>query len=114
MQRLNHFNGMLEICRKKSLLQNISTMAKLFPKHFRFIPTTFALPEQLQDLRADMKATGGSRTYILKPSGGCQVKLLLELPLAVFTGLMPQRSASRQTNIFCAAHCALLSKLCQS
>lgn len=73
MQRLNHFNGMLEICRKKSLLQNISTMARLFPKHFRFIPTTFALPEQLQDLRADMKAHGGSKTYILKPSGGCQV-----------------------------------------
>ncbi|KAK9862894.1 hypothetical protein WJX84_007411 [Apatococcus fuscideae] len=73
-QRLNHFNGMLEICRKKSLLQNISTMAKLFSRHFKFIPTTFALPEQLQDLRADMKANGGSKTYILKPSGGCQGK----------------------------------------
>jgi tubulin polyglutamylase TTLL6/13 len=73
MQRLNHFNGMLEICRKKSLLQNISNMARLFSKHFRFIPTTFALPEQLQDLRADMKANGGCKTYILKPSGGCQV-----------------------------------------
>jgi hypothetical protein len=39
-QKINHFNGMLEICRKKSMARNLSKMAKLFPEHYGAHPGT--------------------------------------------------------------------------
>lgn len=48
LQKINHFNGMLEICRKKSMARNLAKMAKLFPGHYDFVPKTFLLPNDLQ------------------------------------------------------------------
>eukprot|EP00983_Pelagomonas_calceolata_P128418 1161510-Pelagomonas_calceolata.AAC.6 len=47
-QKINHFNGMLELCRKKSMARNLSKMCKLFPEHYDFMPRTFSLPIDMQ------------------------------------------------------------------
>lgn len=47
-QKINHFNGMLEICRKKSMARNLAKMQKIFPGHYEFFPRTFILPNDMQ------------------------------------------------------------------
>lgn len=71
-QKINHFHGMLEICRKKQMARNLQRMAKVFPDEYDYFPLTFILPNDLHDLAADLEASGKSQTYILKPDAGCQ------------------------------------------
>ena len=77
-QKINHFSGMLEICRKKSLCRNISNMAKKCPQDYNFVPKSFLLPEGLDDLISylNTKNRKGKKptTFILKPDNGCQGK----------------------------------------
>jgi len=73
-QKINHFNGMLELCRKKSMARNLSKMCKLFPEHYDFMPRTFSLPIDMQELMSDVRARGKKQIYILKPDAGCQGK----------------------------------------
>ena len=77
MQKINHFAGMLELCRKKTLARNISAMAAQFPGHFEFCPKTYVLPEDLLSLWKDFKSPkkGKTKTLILKPDSGSQVNL---------------------------------------
>lgn len=37
-QRINHFSGMLEICRKNSMARNLMRMAARAPESYRFFP----------------------------------------------------------------------------
>ena len=78
LQKINHFAGMLELCRKKTLARNISAMAAQFPGHFQFCPKTYMLPEDLPTLWKDFKSPkkGKPKTLILKPDSGSQVALL--------------------------------------
>ena len=80
LQKLNHFTGMLDLCRKRSLARSIGTMAQHMPQHYAFCPRTFVLPEQAGELGAELKAQRGHkrqrRTYIVKPDSGCQVQSL--------------------------------------
>lgn len=46
LQKINHFTGMLEICRKKSLARNIGKMAKLYPDEYKFVPKSYILPAE--------------------------------------------------------------------
>ncbi|KAF5836848.1 tubulin-tyrosine ligase family-domain-containing protein [Dunaliella salina] len=73
-QKINHFNGMLELCRKKNMARNLSKMCKLFPEHYDFMPRTFSLPIDMQELMSDVRARGKKQIYILKPDAGCQGK----------------------------------------
>jgi len=72
-QKINHFTGMLEICRKKALAKNIGAMTKAFPDQYNFVPRSWILPEQKADFLSQF---GGkrSKTFILKPDSGCQGK----------------------------------------
>merc|ERR1711970_1025702 len=71
-QRINHFPGMSEIARKNGLARNLNRMAKaLSDGQYDFYPKTWILPADSADLHkqaADKKV----RTYICKPSKGCQ------------------------------------------
>ncbi|CAH1407878.1 unnamed protein product [Nezara viridula] len=50
-QKINHFPGMAEICRKDLLARNLNRMSKLFPKDYDFSPRTWLLPiEKLSTL----------------------------------------------------------------
>jgi len=75
LQKINHFAGMLELCRKKTLARSITAMAALFPGHYQFCPKTYVLPEDLQTLWKDLKSPkkGKPKTLILKPDSGSQV-----------------------------------------
>jgi tubulin polyglutamylase TTLL6/13 len=73
LQRINHFYGMLELCRKKAMAVHVSAMAAVAPQHYNFAPLSFSLPAQLPDLLADAKARGKKQVYIIKPDAGCQV-----------------------------------------
>jgi tubulin polyglutamylase TTLL6/13 len=45
-QKINHFPGMSEICRKDFLTRNMNRMAKLFPKEYSFYPKAWCLPAE--------------------------------------------------------------------
>ncbi|TNN51612.1 Tubulin polyglutamylase ttll6 [Liparis tanakae] len=67
-QKINHFPGMSEICRKDLLARNMNRMFKLFPKDYNIFPRTC-----YSDFQAYTRATK-SKTYICKPDTGCQGK----------------------------------------
>ncbi|XP_059570450.1 tubulin polyglutamylase TTLL13 isoform X2 [Alligator mississippiensis] len=70
-QKINHFPGMTEICRKDLLARNLSRMLKLFPKEYSIFPRTWCLPADYGDFQAYSR-TRKNRTYICKPDSGCQ------------------------------------------
>ncbi|KAJ1531514.1 hypothetical protein ONE63_000189 [Megalurothrips usitatus] len=72
-QKINHFPGMAEICRKDLLARNLNRMLRLFPKDYNFFPKTWCLPADLGELNTYAR-TRRNRTYILKPDTGCQGK----------------------------------------
>ncbi|KAI8916035.1 tubulin polyglutamylase TTLL6-like protein [Gorgonomyces haynaldii] len=71
-QRINHFPGMHEICRKDNLARNVSRLSRLFPKSFGFFPKTWILPHDWNEFLLHTKAKKGC--YIAKPDHGCQGK----------------------------------------
>ncbi|KAH7438325.1 hypothetical protein KP509_04G010200 [Ceratopteris richardii] len=70
-QKVNHFLGMLQICRKKSLARHLSNMRRMFPADYKFFPRAFILPNHIQELVMRLNSDR-LRTYILKPDNGCQ------------------------------------------
>lgn len=48
-QRMNHFPGMLEICRKGGLSKHFQRLSAHFPKEFSFHPKSYAIPNQLEE-----------------------------------------------------------------
>ncbi|KAF7705314.1 tubulin polyglutamylase ttll6 isoform X3 [Silurus meridionalis] len=70
-QKINHFPGMSEICRKDFLARNLNRMLKLFPKDYNIFPRTWCLPADYSDFQAYTR-TKKSKTYICKPESGCQ------------------------------------------
>ncbi|KAK3096766.1 hypothetical protein FSP39_003043 [Pinctada imbricata] len=70
-QKINHFPGMSEICRKDLLARNMNRMLKMFPKEYNIFPKTWCLPADYGDLQAYTRAKK-NKTYILKPETGCQ------------------------------------------
>ncbi|XP_069136948.1 tubulin polyglutamylase ttll6-like isoform X8 [Argopecten irradians] len=72
-QKINHFPGMSEICRKDMLARNMNRMLKLFPKDYNVFPKTWCLPADHGDFLAYTRQKK-NKTYILKPETGCQGK----------------------------------------
>lgn len=70
-QRINHFPGMLEICRKDLLARNLTRMQRLFPKEYNFFPKSWCFPADLGEALAYSRLKK-NKTYILKPDAGCQ------------------------------------------
>ncbi|XP_078285888.1 tubulin polyglutamylase TTLL13-like isoform X2 [Rhinoraja longicauda] len=70
-QKINHFPGMSEICRKDLLARNLNRMLKLFPKEYNIFPRTWCLPADFGDFQAYSRMKK-PKTYICKPDCGCQ------------------------------------------
>ncbi|KAM6308553.1 tubulin polyglutamylase TTLL13 [Aegotheles albertisi] len=70
-QKINHFPGMIEICRKDLLARNLNRMLRLFPKEYNIFPRTWCLPADYGDFQA-YRRTRKARTFICKPDSGCQ------------------------------------------
>nr|XP_026689436.1 tubulin polyglutamylase ttll6-like isoform X3 [Ciona intestinalis] len=72
-QKINHFPGMNEICRKDFLARNMNRLHKLFPKEYSCFPKTWCLPADYSDFQAYCR-TKKNKTFICKPESGCQGK----------------------------------------
>ncbi|ESO89624.1 hypothetical protein LOTGIDRAFT_124780 [Lottia gigantea] len=72
-QKINHFPGMSEICRKDLLSRNLNRMYKLYPKEYNVFPKTWCLPADHGDFQSYTRQKK-NKTYILKPESGCQGK----------------------------------------
>ncbi|CAG2221367.1 TTLL6_13 [Mytilus edulis] len=72
-QKINHFPGMSEICRKDMLARNLNRMLKMYPKEYNIFPKTWCLPADYGDFQAYTRQKK-IRLYILKPETGCQGK----------------------------------------
>ncbi|XP_062387207.1 tubulin polyglutamylase ttll6-like isoform X2 [Sardina pilchardus] len=70
-QKINHFPGMIEICRKDLLARNMNRMFKRFPKDYNIFPRTWCLPADYSDLQAYARSKK-HKTYICKPETGSQ------------------------------------------
>ncbi|XP_076176739.1 tubulin polyglutamylase TTLL13-like isoform X2 [Ptiloglossa arizonensis] len=70
-QKVNHFPGMTEICRKDLLARNLNRMLKLYPKDYNFFPKTWCFPADHGEAMAYAKQKR-SKTFIVKPDTGCQ------------------------------------------
>ena len=74
-QRINHFPGMTNICRKARLAQSLELMRKKFPREYSFFPTTYVLPTNMAIFKTLFASNGQSKgTYIVKPDGSAQGK----------------------------------------
>ncbi|KAL7543761.1 hypothetical protein ACHAXR_013059, partial [Thalassiosira sp. AJA248-18] len=74
-QRINHFPGMTNICRKARLAQSLELMKNKFPREFSFYPTTYVLPQSFATFKTLFAPNGQSKgTYIIKPDGSAQGK----------------------------------------
>jgi tubulin polyglutamylase TTLL6/13 len=72
-QKINHFPGMHEICRKDHLARKVSKLSKLFPKEYNFFPQSWILPTEWNDFNHSFKPKKG-QCFISKPDHGCQGK----------------------------------------
>jgi len=72
-QKINHFPGMTEICRKDFLARNLNRLQKLFPKDYNCFPKSWCLPADYNDFQAYCR-TKKNKTFICKPETGCQGK----------------------------------------
>nr|CAH7714360.1 unnamed protein product [Callosobruchus chinensis] len=70
-QKINHFPGMLEICRKDLLARNLNRMLRLFPRDYNFFPKTWCLPADLGEAITYSRLRK-NKTFILKPDAGSQ------------------------------------------
>uniref|UniRef100_A0A8C5BP90 Tubulin tyrosine ligase-like family, member 7 n=1 Tax=Gadus morhua TaxID=8049 RepID=A0A8C5BP90_GADMO len=72
-QRINHFPGMGEICRKDCLARNMSKMIKCQPQEYGFIPKTWIFPAeytQFQNYVKELRRKRKQKTFIVKPANG--------------------------------------------
>ncbi|KAL0992434.1 hypothetical protein UPYG_G00093260 [Umbra pygmaea] len=70
-QKINHFPGMLELCRKDMLARNMNRMLRTFPREYNIFPRTWCLPADYNDFQAYNRVKR-HRTYICKPGTGSQ------------------------------------------
>uniref|UniRef100_A0A669CBQ6 Tubulin tyrosine ligase-like family, member 7 n=1 Tax=Oreochromis niloticus TaxID=8128 RepID=A0A669CBQ6_ORENI len=72
-QRINHFPGMGEICRKDCLARNMAKMIKCQPQEYSFIPKTWIFPAeytQFQNYVKELRRKRKQKTFIVKPANG--------------------------------------------
>ncbi|KAJ7986715.1 hypothetical protein DPEC_G00342770 [Dallia pectoralis] len=72
-QRINHFPGMGEICRKDCLARNMSKIIKSQPLEYSFIPKTWIFPAeytQFQNYVKELRRKRKHKTFIVKPANG--------------------------------------------
>lgn len=70
-QKINHFPGMLEICRKDLLARNLNRMLRMFPRDYNFFPKTWCFPADLGEAITYSRIKK-NKTFILKPDAGSQ------------------------------------------
>lgn len=72
-QKINHFPGSFNLCKKNYLGKNLSKMKKTLPNDFNFVPTTWLLPFQYEELRLYQEKYRKKHKliFIVKPEANC-------------------------------------------
>lgn len=68
-QRVNHFSGMYEICRKDLLARNLLYMRKCHPEQYNFFPQSWVFPYEFS-AAIDFSRAHANAIFILKPVTG--------------------------------------------
>ncbi|CAM9125167.1 unnamed protein product, partial [Lampetra fluviatilis] len=73
-QTVNHFPGMVQLCRKDCLARNMQRMRRLLPSVYsESVPRTWCLPhEYAVEKGSTTSGLGSGRVFIVKPHNGCQ------------------------------------------
>lgn len=73
-QRVNHFPGMHNLCRKNLFARNMQRMQKRFQEDYDFFPQTWLLPSEMSGFRKyfDAIQKNKKKTFIVKPEASCQ------------------------------------------
>ncbi|KAI9204470.1 tubulin-tyrosine ligase family-domain-containing protein [Polychytrium aggregatum] len=105
-QKINHFPGMHEICRKDHLARNLNRMSRIFPKKYNFFPKTFILPLEWADFKLAHKARRRKGVWIAKPDHGCQGKgiFLFNSPKEISSVMGSQHVVQGHNNIIVQAY----------
>lgn len=73
-QRINHFPGMEEVCRKDNLSRNMARMRRVSRSEYNFTPQTWILPSEFNSFvlhcENESASEHGSQTFIAKPVNG--------------------------------------------
>ena len=69
-QKLNHFPGMYQICRKNLLAKNLRKMEKVYKDDYKFTPKTWNLPYEFNDLKNYIRQKHVV-SMIVKPEASC-------------------------------------------
>ncbi|GAB5353125.1 hypothetical protein AAMO2058_000011200 [Amorphochlora amoebiformis] len=67
--RINRFPGMERFVMKSSLMEHLRFFASIWPEDFNFMPREWRIPFELDEFKGEFSR---EKTYILKPSNGCQ------------------------------------------
>lgn len=62
-QRMNHYLGMYNICRKSTLGMHLKRFQKEFPEHFNFFPQTWTYPAEFHDIQEYCKKKQDKRKW---------------------------------------------------
>jgi len=79
-QKINHFPGSYQLGRKNLLYRNLGRMKKYLPNEYDFLPKTWILPQQFEELKSYMDAclfentTQPKPVLIVKPEASSQGK----------------------------------------
>uniref|UniRef100_A0A1I8PEW1 Uncharacterized protein n=1 Tax=Stomoxys calcitrans TaxID=35570 RepID=A0A1I8PEW1_STOCA len=71
-QQINHFPGMMEICRKDLLSRNLNRMLKMYPKDYKIFPKTWIFPADFGDAMNYANSNNKLKTFIIKPDAGAR------------------------------------------
>lgn len=71
-QKINHFSGMLNLCRKNFMAINLNRLKEYFPEEYNFYPKTWILPNDWNNFSKLFDSGSSKRVIICKPDAGCQ------------------------------------------
>ncbi|XP_065354577.1 tubulin polyglutamylase TTLL13 [Calliphora vicina] len=71
-QQINHYPGMMEICRKDLLSRNLNRMLKLYPKDYKIFPKTWIFPADYGEALNYANNHNKQKMFIIKPDAGAQ------------------------------------------
>jgi hypothetical protein len=73
-QYINHFPGMMEICRKAQLAKHLKRLQQQVPEEYDFFPPSWSVPGEVEEWKREVRRRAASGlapiTYIVKPDAG--------------------------------------------
>lgn len=99
-QRVNHFLGMYNICRKSTLGMHLKRFQKEFPEHFNFFPQTWMYPAEFHDILEFQKKKTEKRKEKIEEGKMTEAQSELD-PVALY--ICKPESGSQGRGIFIAS-----------